>query len=93
MDTVEQARVYARTAYRITLQGSLDERWSDWLDGMAVVRTDGHGAQVQTVSEGGLTDQSALVGVLGVLQGVGLGVLGVEYLGRNQRAIDLKDEL
>ena len=93
MDTVEQARVYARTAYRITLQGSLDERWPDWLDGMAVVRTDGHGAQVQTVSEGGLTDQSALVGVLGVPQGLGLAVLGVEYQGRNQRANDLKDEL
>lgn len=93
MDTAEQLKVFARASYRITLQGSLDERWSDWLDGMAVVRTDGHGAQVQTVLEGELADQSALVGVLGVLQGLGLAVLGVEYLGRNQRAIDLKDEL
>jgi hypothetical protein len=81
----EQLHVHDRAAYRITVQGFLDERWSDWLEGMRVVQLDGVGAAAQTVLEGNLTDQSALVGVLGVLQGLGLPVISVEYLGQDKR--------
>ena len=90
MDTVEQLRVYARSAYRITLQGSLDERWSDWLEGMSVVQI--VGAQAQTVLEGKLAGQSMLVGLLGVLQGIELAVSSVKNMGRTLRAVDLKDK-
>ena len=81
----EQLHVHDRAAYRITVQGFLDERWSDWLEGMRVVQIDGVGAAAQTVLEGSLTDQPALVGVLGVLQGLGLPVISVEYLGQDTR--------
>lgn len=85
MDTVEQLHVHDRATYRITVLGVLDERWSDWLEGMRIVATEGAGAAVQTVLEGELADQSALVGVLGVLQGLGLPVISVEYLGQDTR--------
>ena len=87
MAAVEQLHVHDRAAYRITVQGFLDERWSDWLEGMRVVRKDGADAAALTVLEGNLTDQSALVGVLGVLQGLGLPVISVEYLGQDTSAI------
>ena len=92
MTTVEQLHVHDRAAYRITVQGCLDERWSDWLDGLRVVQIDGAGAAAQTVLEGELADQSALMGVLGVLQGLGLPVISVEYLGQNNRAIHQREE-
>ncbi len=91
MGTGEQLNVYVRAAYRITVQGCLDERWSDWLEGMSIVHTDSAGAAAQTVLEGELADQSALVGVLGVLQGLGLPVISVEYLGQDNRAIHQKE--
>jgi hypothetical protein len=81
----EQLHMHARAVYRITVQGSLDERWSDWLEGMRVVQIDGAGAAAQTVLKGNLTDQSALIGVLSVLQGLGLPVISVEYLGQDTR--------
>ena len=83
----EPLHVHDRAAYRITVQGLLDERWSDWLEGMCVIQIDGVGAATQTILEGNLTDQSALVGVLGVLQGLGLPVISVEYLGQDKRTV------
>jgi len=94
--------VHACAAYRITVQGVLDERWSDWLEGMSIASTVDAGASARTVLEGALADQSALVGVLGMLHGLGLPVINVEYLGRtiaptsrsgqDNRAIDQKKE-
>jgi hypothetical protein len=83
----EQLHVHDRAAYRITVQGCLDDRWSDWLEGMRVVQMEGVGAAALTALEGNLTDQSALVGVLGMLQGLGLPVISVEYLGQEISAI------
>ena len=83
----EQLHVHDRAVYRITVQGFLDERWLDWLEGMRIVRAAGVDAAVQTVLEGELADQSALVGVLGMLQGLGLPVIGVEYLGQDNHAV------
>ena len=74
------------------VQGCLDERWSDWLEGMRIVSMEGVGAAAQTVLEGDLADQPALVGVLGVLQGLGLPVISVEYLGQDNRAIRQREE-
>ena len=92
MAAVEQLHVHDRAAYRITVQGFLDQRWSDWLEGLRTVSTDGAGVTAQTVLEGNLIDQSASIGVLGVLQTLGLPVIGVEYLGRDNHAIRQKEE-
>ncbi len=92
MASVEQLHVHDRAAYRITVQGFLDTRWSDWLDGMHIVATQGFGTTAETVLEGYLADQSALVGVLGMLQGLGLPVLSVEYLGQGNHAVCQRKE-
>lgn len=81
MTAVEQLHVHDRAAYRITVLGCLDARWSDWLEGLRIVSAVGAGATAQTVLEGNLVDQSALIGVLSTLQMLGLPVLGVQYLG------------
>jgi hypothetical protein len=87
VDTVESLHAYDRATYRITVQGVLDERWSDWLEGMRIESAAGFGAAGQTVLEGALADQSALLGVLGVLHGLGLSVIRVEYLGQEYRTV------
>lgn len=90
----EHLHVHDRAAYRITVQGRLDERWADWLEGMRIIAAvDANaGAAAYTVLEGDLADQSALVGVLGVLQGLGLPVIGVEYLGQDSDTVCQREE-
>lgn len=88
----EQLHVHDRAAYRITVQGFLDERWSDWLEGLRMTSRDGAGATAYTVLEGELSDQPALVGVLGVLQGLGLPVISVEYLGQDDKTIQQRED-
>lgn len=90
MSAGEPLHVHDRAAYRITVQGALDERWSDWLEGMRIVYTAKGGAVAETVLEGDVADQSALVGVLSVLQGLGLPVISVEYLGQDTSAVHQK---
>ncbi len=88
----EHLHVHDRAAYRITVQGCLDERWSDWLEGLRNADTVGTGVSAYTVLEGDLADQSALVGVLGVLQGLGLPVISVEYLGQDNDTVSQREE-
>lgn len=83
MANVEHLHVHDRAAYRITVQGVLDERWTDWLEGMRIVHTNSADEAGRSVLEGNLADQSALVGLLGMLQGLGMSVIGVEYLGQD----------
>ena len=64
--------------YRITIQGRLDDSWSEQLGGMAFssdVEADG---SPLTVLAGRLVDQAALYGVLNALYGLGFALLSVE---------------
>ena len=45
--------------YEIRVQGYLDQRWSDWFDGLTITYQDGC-----TVLRGPLADEAALHGVL-----------------------------
>lgn len=92
MDPVERLHSYDQATYRITVQGMLDARWSDWLEGMRIESTAGLGAAAQTILKGALADQSALLGVLGVLHGLGLSVIRVEYLGQDSRTVGQREE-
>lgn len=59
--------------YEIRIQGRLDDRWSTWLDGLAVSQTnDG-----TTVLRGLVTDQAALHGLLHKLRDIGVPLLSV----------------
>ena len=59
--------------YRIRLQGRLDARWSEWLDGMEITY-DNDGI---TVLSGPVLDQSALHGLLARLRDLGLPLISL----------------
>lgn len=60
--------------YRILVRGHLEERWSDWLGGLSIQRTE-DGCSVLT---GPVADQAALHGVIGRIRDLGLPLLAVE---------------
>ncbi len=68
--------------YQIRLQGHLDQRWSAWLDGLAVT----HERDGTTLLRGTLTDQAALYGVLIKIRDLGLPLLSVQRVEREQQA-------
>ena len=59
--------------YEIRIQGRLDDRWSAWLDGLDLSRTD----DGTTVLRGPVTDQAALHGLLNKVRDIGLPLLSV----------------
>jgi hypothetical protein len=70
-----------RCRYRILIHGTLDASWSDRLGDMTVSAARlADGTPVTTLS-GELADQSALVGVLNTLHGLGLPLVSVERIG------------
>jgi len=58
--------------YQITVQGKLDESWSDWFDGMKI--TVGHDATTLT---GPVADQAALHGILNKIRDLNLALISV----------------
>ena len=59
--------------YRVQVRGHLDDRWSDWLGGLAVRRQD----DGTTALVGPVVDQAALHGVLARIRDLGLPLLSV----------------
>ncbi len=58
--------------YQIKVLGRLDERWSDWVEGMTItVERGGNGSSVTTLT-GTVADQAALQGVLRRLYSLGI---------------------
>jgi hypothetical protein len=57
----------------IRVKGQIDERWSEWLDGLTITHTSGG----ETLLSGSVMDQSALYGVLARLRDLGLPLLSV----------------
>lgn len=67
--------------YRIRVPGRLDERLSDWAEGMTVaVEQEGDGFPITTLT-GRLVDQAALHGLLRRLYAVGLPLIEVKWVG------------
>ncbi|MFL7810647.1 MAG: hypothetical protein AB8I80_18555 [Anaerolineae bacterium] len=62
-------------AYRIVVQGELDEEWSDWLSDL-VIRVEGG----ITILSGTVPDQPALHGLLVKIRDLGLPLVSVEYV-------------
>jgi hypothetical protein len=59
--------------YTIRLEGCLDSRWSEWLDGMSITCT----ADGKTILRGEAHDQAALYGLLIKLRDLGLPLIEV----------------
>ena len=68
----------------IRVQGHLDPRWTDWLDGMTV----SHQSDGTTTLTGPLADQAALHGVLNRIRDLALPIVSVLRISPDgQRAI------
>lgn len=59
--------------YEIRVQGHLDQRWSEWFDGLAI----SYDADGNTVLRGPLVDEAALHGVLNKVRDLVLPLLAV----------------
>lgn len=62
--------------YRIRVRGVLDERSSDWFDGLAITPQ----ANGETLLEGPVRDQAALHGLLIKIRDMGLPLLSVRRI-------------
>ena len=79
--TKDGLRLHMPAAYRIRVQGYLDQSWSDRLGGLTIkVSNPGDEAPVTTLS-GRLLDQTALFGVLNTLYDLRLSLLSVVCVG------------
>ncbi len=66
--------------YQITLKGHLGREWTDWFGGMAIDLTeDGH-----TLLTGPVADQAALHGLLKKVRDLGLPLLAVQCVRREE---------
>jgi hypothetical protein len=59
---------------QVRVQGRIDERWSEWLEGLSIAHTE----EDETLLTGSVLDQSALYGLLSRLRDLGLSLLAVE---------------
>jgi hypothetical protein len=66
--------------HEIRIQGHLDERWTDWLEGLTFTHeTDG-----TTTLTGPLADQAALHGVLNKIRDLALPIVSVRRVDHSQ---------
>ena len=72
MDECHHPPEVNETIYQIKIQGRLDERWSDWFNGMSMT-TDGD----FTLLTGVVADQSKLRGILSKVWDLNLQVVSV----------------
>lgn len=66
--------------YRIEVQGHVDERWSNWFEGMEVEVKTGEVISTITVLTGTIPDQAAVHGLLRKLYTLGYVILTVTCL-------------
>ena len=76
----ENLKFDAPAAYRIRVQGHVDDSWSDRLGGLTVTRAYTAHQEPMTILIGGLLDQAALSGVLNAIYNQHLSVFSVELL-------------
>ena len=66
--------------YEIRIAGYLDDRWTDWFEGMIFT----HESDGNTTLYGPLTDQAALHGLLNGIRDLGLALLSVQRIDPNR---------
>lgn len=63
-------------AYEIRVEGLISEHWSGWFEGLAILQA----SDEETILNGNLVDQAALLGVLNKIHGLNLTILAVVRL-------------
>ena len=71
----------------IRVQGQIDQRWSEWLDGLAITHT----TEGETVLVGSVIDQSALYGLIARLRDLGLPLVSVNPSETNPGSLQIGD--
>ncbi len=66
--------------YKIRIQGKLNEKWADRIEGMNVTSGDGVPGSEDSILVGRIRDQAALSGILNTLYELHMPVLSVECL-------------
>jgi hypothetical protein len=66
--------------YKIRVKGHLDERWSEWFDGLEITNLQNG----ETMLYGNVVDQAALHGVLNKVRDLGLPLIAVTGDGLDQ---------
>lgn len=69
-----------KSIYRIVVKGVLDSRWSDWFDGLDLEPA----SENETALTGRVEDQAALHGVLAKIRDLGLTLLSVQMLEKQE---------
>lgn len=73
----DDREIAKREIYRIEVQGRLDERWSEWLDGMEVAYACASDGLSITTLTGPVVDQVALRGILSKIWDLNLALRSV----------------
>ena len=60
---------------KIKIEGCLDEKWVEWLDGFKITHT----PQNETILAGRVKDQAALYGTIAKLRDLGLKLISVSF--------------
>jgi hypothetical protein len=66
--------------YKVSVQGRLDESWSDWFHGVTVIVDSNSDGPTLTTLTGTVADQAALHGLLDQIRDLGLPLLEVTRL-------------
>ncbi|MEZ4520823.1 MAG: hypothetical protein R3A46_04115 [Thermomicrobiales bacterium] len=66
--------------YEIRLKGHLDDHWTTWFDGMCL----SHASDGMTIIRGAVVDQAALHGLLRKVRDLGLPLVSVRRIERDQ---------
>jgi hypothetical protein len=75
-----------QAVYHIRVKGALDEKWSDWFDGLAIRPQ----AKGETLLTGPVADQCALHGLLAKICDLGLPLLSVERVEEEEAGLGRK---
>jgi len=59
----------------IRIQGCLDKKWADWLEGFTITHTD----EQETLLIGKVTDQAAFYGIIGKLRDLGAKLITANF--------------
>jgi hypothetical protein len=66
--------------YQIRIKGHLGQQWTDWFDGLSITQEeDGN-----TLLNGSVIDQAALHGILEKIRDLGIPLLSVNSVGRQE---------
>jgi len=69
--------------YQIKIKGLLDEKWSDWFDGLTITSQN----ERETILVGPVLDQGALHGLLAKIRDLGLTLISVEQIDKQDEKL------